>query len=368
MQIKQIDWYQLALPLKAPFKTSYGELKEKAFDLIVLTDELGTQGYGELVTLATPEYTYESLASSRLIAQQFLVPLLKKTTLSHPSEVYELFSSIKGNEMAKACLETAVWDLYARRTNQNLGTLMPEALHNEVAVGVSIGIIEDMTQLVQTVANFIAEGYTRVKLKIKPGYDMIPVKTLRQHFPDLKLMVDANSAYSLSDSQHLKQLDAYQLEMIEQPFADNDFLDHATLQQELATTICLDENIKSLKDVELSHQLHSCRAINLKIPRVGGLMEAFKILDYCRKHDLLVWLGGMYESGVGRALNLQFAAQMSLTFPGDISASDRYFYEDVITQPFKISNGKILRPTAAGSGVQLNHEVITRHLIDHQCL
>ncbi|MGX6962929.1 o-succinylbenzoate synthase [Vagococcus xieshaowenii] len=369
MKIKQIDWYQLALPLKSPFKTSYGEIKEKAFDLVVLTDELGTQGYGELVTLATPEYTYESLVSSRLVAQQFLVPLLKKTSLDHPSDVAELFKSIKGNEMAKSSLETAVWDLYARRTNQNLGeSFMIEPVHDDVAVGVSIGIIEDMAQLVHTVEGFVTEGYTRVKLKIKPGYDIKMVKTVREHFPDLKLMVDANSAYSLVDCELLKQLDQYQLEMVEQPFADNDFLDHAYLQQQLTTSICLDENIKSLKDVELAHHLHSCRAINLKIPRVGGLTEALKILDYCRKHHLLVWLGGMYESGVGRALNLQFAAQTSLIFPGDLSATDRYFYEDIIEQPFEIDDGKLLRPTAPGIGIELNHDVITRHLIHHQRL
>ena len=368
MRIKQIDWYQLRLPLKTPFKTSYGVITEKAFDLVILIDESGTQGYGELVTLESPDYTYESLASSRLIAQQFLVPLLKKHTIHHPSDIQSLFNQVKGNEMAKSCLETAVWDLYARQTNQNLGQLMIEPVLDNVNVGVSIGIIEDMQKLVQTVQQFVLQGYTRVKLKIKPGYDVLPVKTLRHYFPDLKLMVDANSAYSLTDTETLKQLDDFQLEMIEQPFATDDFLDHTSLQKQLKTSLCLDENIKSLNDVKLAHHLNSCQAINLKIPRVGGLNEALKILDYCGKHDLLVWLGGMYESGVGRALNLQFAAQTSMTFPGDLSASNRYFFEDIIDKPFHMNNGTLQRPTAPGIGVDLNHDVISRHLLFHRVL
>ncbi len=224
-----------------------------------------------------------------------------------------------------------------------------------------MGIQTDLAKLLDQITEYVTAGYQRIKLKIRPGYDLKPIDVIRNKFPDIPLMVDANSAYTIKDIPHLLQLDGYDLAMIEQPFAANDFLDHAQLQKELQTDICLDENIRTLKDCELAFSLGSCRSINLKIPRVGGITEAMKIVDFCKEKGLLVWLGGMFESGVGRALNVQFASQKIFTFPGDISASDRYYYEDIITEPFEIQNGELNVPDGLGIGVSLSQETLLKY-------
>lgn len=359
MEIYQIDSYRVRLPLRSPFKTSYGYLTEKAFDLLVITDELGNQGLGELLPFEQPDYIEETLATARMIVTQHLIPLLTKEPLSSPEAISERFSVVKGNEMAKASLETAIWDLYAKRKRQSLTAFFGET-RQRIPVGVSVGIQLDLNLLLEQVRSYVALGYQRVKLKIQPGYDLAPVAFIRQHFPQLELMVDGNSAYTVKDIPHLQQLDSFHLAMIEQPFAANDFLDHSALQKKINTRICLDENIRSLKDCQLAYTLKSCQSINLKIPRVGGITEALKIVRFCQEKELLVWLGGMFESGVGRALNLQFASQIGLPFPGDISASDRYFFEDVITQPFKLENGQLQVPSGVGIGVELNQAVLNQ--------
>lgn len=360
MKICRIDTYHVRLPLRAPFVTSYGRLTEKAFDLLVITDELGNQGIGELVPFQQPDYIEETLETAGIIVTKHLIPLLTKAEIFHPEEVSERFSVVKGNEMAKASLETAIWDLYAKRQGQSLTTFFDET-RTTIPVGVSVGIQEDFNILLAQITAYVEQGYQRVKLKIQPGYDLEPVALIRQHFPKLELMVDGNSAYTVKDIAHLQQLDQFQVAMIEQPFAANDFLDHSLLQKTLKTKICLDENIRSLKDCELAYALESCQSINLKIPRVGGITEALKIVRFCQEKQWLVWLGGMFESGIGRALNLQFASQKAFTFPGDISASDRYFFEDVITEPFELQQGELNVPKGIGIGVQLNPTILRKH-------
>ncbi|MTD40356.1 o-succinylbenzoate synthase [Erwinia sp. CPCC 100877] len=360
MQIKKIDRYCVRLPLKQPFETSYGRITEKAFDLMLVTDEKGNQGIGELVPFEQPDYIEETLDTARIIIEKHLIPLLRNVSFAHPSEIADCFNEVKGHYMAKSSLETAIWDLYAKRQGKSLKSYFRDT-RTKVPVGVSLGIQTDLTKLLEQVTNYVNQGYQRIKLKIRPGYDIAPIAVIRQQFPDLLLMVDANSAYTIADLSHLKKLDKYQLAMIEQPFAANDFLDHARLQREMNTAICLDENIRTLKDCELAFTLGSCRSINLKIPRVGGISEALKISEFCRDKQLLVWLGGMFESGVGRALNLQFASQRLLTFPGDISASNRYYHEDILTEPITIQNGMIQVPDGLGIGVSLAEETLVKY-------
>ncbi|WP_430602736.1 O-succinylbenzoate synthase [Enterococcus sp. DIV0724b] len=360
MEIHRIDRYRVRLPLKSPFETSYGRLTEKAFDILLVTDELGNQGIGELVPFEQPDYIEETIDTARIIIEKHLIPLLINADIQHPKEVSVLFEEVKGNQMAKSSLETAIWDLYAKRSNKSLKTYFNDT-RTQIPVGVSIGIQTDLTKLTDQITKYIDLGYKRIKLKIRPGYDLKPIEAIRQKFPDILLMVDANSAYTIKDIPHLKQLDTYNLAMIEQPFAANDFLDHAQLQKEIKTDICLDENIRSLKDCELAYSLGSCRSINLKIPRVGGITEAMKIADFCKEKELLVWLGGMFESGIGRALNLQFASQKIFTFPGDISASERYYYEDILTEPIEMKQGEIRVPDGVGIGVCLSRDSLLKH-------
>jgi len=360
MNIQSIETYQVRLPLKTPFVTSYGRLEEKAFDLFVITDEQGNQGFGELVAFEQPDYVQETLVTERFIIQQHLIPLLLTEAIEQPQEVSTIFEEVKGHWMGKAALETAIWDLYAKRQQKSLTEFFGPT-RRKIPVGISLGIQEDLPQLLKQVQLAVEKGYQRVKLKIRPGYDVEPVALIRQHFPNLPLMVDANSAYTLADLPQLQRLDHYQLAMIEQPFAADDFLDHAQLQRELKTRICLDENIRSLKDCQVALALGSCRSINLKTPRVGGIHEALKIATFCQENDLLVWLGGMFESGVGRALNLQFASQPTFSFPGDISATERYFYEDIITEPFVLEQGTMTVPQGLGIGVTLSQTNLLKY-------
>lgn len=357
MDIKKIESYQVKLPLVSPFKTSYGYLSHKAMDILVITDELGNQGYGELVAFEQPDYTEETIETARLIMRHHLIPILVSQKIGHPNEVTDLFSSIRGNWMAKSALETAIWDLYAKRHQVSLAQMFNSET-SSLKVGVSIGIQKSISDLLETVSSYIDEGYERIKLKIAPGNDIEMVKAVRKAYPTIPLMVDANSAYSLADISTFQLLDDYHLAMIEQPFGYSDFIEHAALQRHLKTPICLDENIRQVEDVMLAEKLGSARAINLKISRVGGITEAQKIVDYGATHGFTIWCGGMFESGVGRALNLAFASQKGFNFPGDISATTRYFKEDVINETFCLTDGKIAVPNKIGLGISLNKKVL----------
>ena len=361
MKIVKNKQFQMKLPLVSAFKTSYGERTEKLFDLFLLEDEKGYQGVGELVSFEQADYIEETLRMSRQILIDELIPCLFRMEFSHPQEIWQAFQPIQGNFMAKSALETAVWDLYARREKISLQNLF-SATKESVSVGVSMGIQPDATSLLQTAQSYVDQGYERIKLKIAPGNDLGPLRELRAHFPDLQLMADANSAYTLADWQVFKEMDQLKLSMIEQPFHPRDYVDHGELQKRLKTPICLDENIRSLEDVKTAHALKSCQAINLKIPRVGGITEARRIMDFCQQNQLLVWLGGMFESGVGRALNLHLASQSLFTFPGDLSAYDRYFYDDVVDPKAVLENGKLKVPKKHyGIGVTLEEEKIKKY-------
>ncbi|HAM1073348.1 TPA: o-succinylbenzoate synthase [Listeria monocytogenes] len=348
------------LPLIAPFKTSYGELNSKDFYIIELVNEEGIRGYGELEAFPLPDYTEETLGTAISIIKQHLLPILAQKEIRTPEEVNQMFSWIQGNEMAKAAVELAVWDAFAKNEKLSLAKMIG-AKKDSITVGVSIGVQHSAEALVQLVSQYMDEGYERVKLKIAPKKDIQFVKAVREKFPNLSLMADANSAYNREDFLLLKELDHFNLEMIEQPFGTKDFVEHAWLQKKLKTRICLDENIRSLDDLKQAHMLGSCQAVNLKLARVGGMSEALKIARYCSDNNLLVWCGGMLEAGIGRAHNIALAARAEFTFPGDISASNRYFNEDIVSPAFVLNQGKLTVPTGQGVGVALDLDVLQKY-------
>ncbi|EAK9823984.1 o-succinylbenzoate synthase [Listeria monocytogenes] len=360
MYFREARLIHAELPLIAPFKTSYGELMSKDFYIIELVNENGVCGYGELEAFPLPDYTEETLDTAISIVRQHLLPLLAQKEIQAPEDIHQMFSWIQGNEMAKAAVELAVWDVFAKSEMCSLAKMIG-AEKDSIAVGVSVGLQEDTEALVRLVSQYVDAGYERVKLKIAPNKDIQFVEAVRKKFPNLSLMADANSAYNREDFFLLKELDHFHLEMIEQPFGTKDFVDHAWLQEKLTTRICLDENIRSLDDVRQAHLLGSCQAVNLKLARVGGMSEALKIAEYCSDNNLLVWCGGMLEAGIGRAHNIALAARAEFTFPGDISASNRYFNEDIISPAFTLNQGKITVPTGRGIGVALDLDVLQKY-------
>ncbi|MBC1335213.1 o-succinylbenzoate synthase [Listeria booriae] len=357
MLIKKAEIFHLQMPLVAPFKTSYGEMSIKHLCIVKLVSEDGIEGYGELDAFEVPWYTEETTETASLIIRSHLLPQLKGVDLQNPNQVNTLFKVFRGNEMAKAAVETAIWDMFAKASNQPLATFLGGSI-GDIDVGVSIGIQESPEILVNVVRKYVSEGYSRVKLKIKPGSDVESVQQVRATFPNLSLMVDANSGYTRADIETLKKLDKYDLAMIEQPFGTTDFVDHTWLQQQIATPVCLDENIRSLADAKQAFTLKSAKAINLKIARVGGLSEAIAIAEFCFENNMLVWCGGMYEAGIGRAHNIALASRAEFTFPGDISASNRYFHQDIVQNEITINNGKIATPTNIGIGVTVDQPVL----------
>ncbi len=353
------------MQLKNPFQTSFGTLQTKDFFITELIDEQGNHGFGESVAFPSPWYTEETVETTQHMLERFLIPILFQAPIEHPDQVSHRFSIIRRNHMAKAAIEGAVWDLYAKRQALPLATVLG-GTRETVEVGVSIGIQPTISELLDKIDGFVSEGYKRVKLKVKPGWDIDVVRAVRVAFPTLPIMVDANGAYSLKDIDHLKQFDAYNLLMIEQPFGENDFIDHAKLQAELETPICLDESIHSLNDVQLADHLGSCTVISIKIGRVGGLSEAKKIHDFCAEHHIPVWCGGMLEAGVGRAHSIALSTLSEFQFPGDTSASNRYWEKDIIQPEVTMQDGLITIPQSAGIGYAIDWESLETYRVDHR--
>lgn len=349
MLIEEFTVRRLKMCMKEPFTTSFGTLQDKQFLLIEVKDELRNSGWGESVAFEAPWYTEETVETNLHIIRDFLIPLLIGKELSHPDQVGEVFTPIRGNNMAKAAVEGAVWDLYAKRNNLSLA----EALggnRQSIDVGISIGLQQNVDQLISKVQSYLNEGYKRIKVKIKPGEDIELIRSLRTAFPDVPLMADANSAYTLADIDLLKQLDEFRLLMIEQPLGHDDIVDHSVLQKELKTPICLDESIHSLADARKAIALGSTKIINVKIGRVGGLSEAKRIHDYCMGLDVPVWCGGMLEAGIGRAHNIALTSLPNFILPGDTAGSSRYWEKDIITPEVTVLDGQIKVPSTKGIG------------------
>lgn len=362
VKIEEIVLHKIKMRLKQPFRTSFGTMQEKFFYIIESKDDEGNSGFGETVAFTQPWYTEETTETNRHIIEDILTPLLFEKNISHPDEVSAIFSPIRRNHMAKAALEGAIWDLYAKQRGKPLSHLLGGTA-TEIDVGVSVGIQETVQDLLAVIRQYVAEGYKRVKVKIKPGWDVEVIERVRCEFPDLPLMADANSAYTLSDKDHLKKLDQFNLMMIEQPLAHDDMVDHAKLQEQMDTPICLDESIHSFADVRQAVQLGSCKIINLKIGRVGGLTEARRIHDFCLDHNIGLWCGGMLEAGVGRAHNIAITALSGFTLPGDTAASSRYWEEDIIDPEVKVENGRIRVPDQPGIGYHVNRETLAKYTL-----
>lgn len=353
MKIEQITVRKLRMNLKGPFTTSFGTFREKIFLLVEVKDELGNTGWGESVAFDAPWYNEETYKTNWIILEDFLIPLLEGKEIEHPREVNDIFEPIRKNHMAKAMVEGAIWDLYAKRTNQPLWKALG-GTREKIEVGISIGIQPNIETLMSFIDTYVAEGYKRIKVKIKPGWDVEVIRAIRAKYPDLPLMADANSCYRLEDIDMLKELDDFNLMMIEQPLASDDIIDHAHIQKVLKTPICLDESIHSLEDARKAVELGSCKIINIKIGRVGGLTESIKIHDYCKEQGLDVWCGGMLESGIGRAHNVAITTLSNFTMPGDTASADRYWDQDITEPIVTVENGYITVPTASGIGYEPN--------------
>ncbi len=352
MKIDRAALYLLAMPLVAPFRTSFGEERVRHALLVALEGD-GRIGWGECVASSGPWYSGETVNTARHALLDFALPLLRGKEVNHPQEIARLLAPIRGHPMAKATLEGAAWDLVAQREGKPLAAVLG-GTRDRVPAGVSVGIQEDIPTLLARVGNYVAEGYRRVKLKIEPGWDLEPLAAVRERFPDLPLSVDANAAYTPSDASHLNQLDRFGLLMVEQPLRHDDLVGHARLAETLNTPICLDESITSPHRAWEALELGACRIINVKQGRIGGLSAVLEVHRLAQERGVPLWCGGMLETGIGRAVNAAVASLPGFTLPHDISATDRYYHEDIALPPFLLEDGHIRVPTRPGLGVEVD--------------
>lgn len=360
LKITEIQLFEIRLPLVHFFETSFGRTTERRIILTRVADCDGAIGWGECTAGETPAYCEEWTESAWSVLHDILAKLVLSQAVASAAQVSGLMQSVRGNQMAKAAIETAAWDLEAKKANiplwQHLG-----GANREIQCGVSIGIQDSVEQLLDKIQTELAAGYQRIKIKIKPGWDAAVIEKVRAKFGAIPLIADANSAYTLGDIELFKRLDEFGLMMLEQPLAHDDIFDHAKLQRAIKTPICLDEPIKSAPDAEHAIELKSGKIINIKLGRVGGHAEAQKIERICRANQIAAWCGGMLESGVGRAHNIAMSTLAGFTLPGDVSASKRYWREDIIEPPVEVAaNGTITAPNAPGIGFAVNTQMIER--------
>jgi len=350
MELREIE-----LPLKSPFETSFGRTTQRRILIVRVFNRDGASGYGECVASENPFFNHETIDTAWLITTNHIAPLLKTAGIETAAQVNNALAPIRENRMAKAGVEAAIWDLEAKLAGvplwQHIG-----GTRNEIACGVSIGLQSSTEALLEKVSREVESGYQRIKIKIKPGRDVQLAAAVRQQFPAITLSVDANSAYRIeTDAPVLKRLDDYSLLMIEQPLTPGDLVDHSKLQRQLQTPICLDESIVCLANARHAHELGACRIINIKLGRVGGYAEAKSIQAFALESGMPVWCGGMLESGIGRAHNIALSTLSGFTLPGDVSASARYWEEDIIEPPVTVSRtGTIKAPPGPGIGFEVN--------------
>lgn len=359
LQLERIQLREIELPLKAPFETSFGITSRRRVLIVRIFDKSGASGYGECTAMEEPFYNHETIDTAWTIISKYVTEMLASAGVSNAADVGPNLVPIQGNCMAVGAVETAIWDLEAKLLDKPLWQHLGGS-KNVISCGVSIGLQKSPSILLERVAREVESGYQRIKIKIKPGQDIELVKAVRQEFPDITLSVDANSAYSLErDVDLLRELDSYDLLMIEQPLSAGDLVDHAKLQRELKTAICLDESITSLRDARHALELEACRIINIKLGRVGGHTSARDIQDYAEARGIPVWCGGMLESGIGRAHNIAMSTLSGFTLPGDVSASARYWEKDIIEPPVTVTpQGTINLRSAPGIGYEVNEEYI----------
>ena len=359
MRIDRIELRELQMPLVHFFETSFGRTTTRRI-VLVRVDADGLTGWGEVTASEEPFYSYETPETAWHILRDFLIPWTLGRDWAAPGDVAPCFRPIRGHNMAKAALENALWDIAAQQKNLSLAKLVGGTLA-EIPCGVSIGIQTSIGELLEKIGREVAAGYQRIKVKVKPGWDINVLEAIRTRFPRILLMADANSAYSLADVAHLKEFDRFYLMMMEQPLGWDDLLDHAKLQREITTPICLDESIHHADDARKAIEIGACKIINIKLGRVGGFTAARQVHDVCRMQNVPVWCGGMLESGIGRAHNIAMSTLPGFTLPGDVSASKRYWTEDIIDPEVTVSSqGTIHVPQAAGSGYTPNQQRIEK--------
>lgn len=357
--IQEVKMYHVEMELKSPFQTSLGIVRERESLIIEVIDTDGVTGWGEVVAFSSPWYTEETIQTAYHIVKDFLVPIVLKKTFAHPKDLQQPFQLLKRNHMAKAGIELAVWDLFAKKQKLSLSQMLG-GTRREIEAGVVVSI-DSIPNMLLNIEKHVEEGYRRFKIKLSPHTDYSLLKEIRTHFPDLPLMADANSAYTLQDIKKLQALDEFHLMMLEQPLRSDDFIEHRELQKLIKTPICLDESIHSFHDAYSAIVMDSCQIINVKAGRVGGLSESKRIHDLCGIYDIPIWCGGMLETGISRAHNIALASLPNFTIPGDISASSRYWQEDIIEPEVTVTNGVIRVPEKPGIGYEVNRKTLNKY-------
>jgi o-succinylbenzoate synthase len=359
MRIDAIFLRELRLPLVKPFQTSFGTTTERRILLVELRGE-GLTGWGECVAGEHPFFSDETIDTAWLVINQELAPLLAASDPEHGGKCPGIFRAVRGHRMAKSALENAVWDLEAQMKGIPLASLLG-GTRETIDCGVSIGIQPNMEQQLAEVEKEVNAGYQRIKLKIKPGWDVDVLEAVRNRWPEILLSVDANSAYRLNDSDHIVSFDEFNLLMIEQPLWADDFYFHSMLQKRLNTPICLDESIRNRRDALAAIEMESCRIINIKCGRVGGFSEAIAVHNAAQERGVPVWCGGMLETGIGRAHNIALSSLDNFTLPGDVSASKRYWREDIIEPEVVVSKtGEIAVPDLPGRGFEVRTDLVEK--------
>ncbi|HSF79945.1 MAG TPA: o-succinylbenzoate synthase [Anaerolineales bacterium] len=360
MRIERVDLYHLSMPLVSAFETSFGRIQSR--DCILLEARSGDlMGYGECAADRDPGYSYETTGTAWHILADFIIPAVLGQDITSPADVHRLAAHVRGHPLAKAGLELAMWDLFGKQEGRSLRDILG-GQRSQVQVGVSVGLQATPQRLVEVVGDYLDSGYRRIKIKIKPGRDIQDAQAVRRAFPDIRLQVDANSAYTLETAEALKPLDDLGLLLIEQPLSEDDLWDHSRLQAQFTTALCLDESILSARHARQAIEMGACRVINIKPGRVGGLTQAVEIHKLCQELGVPVWCGGMLETGVGRAANLALASLPGFSLPGDISASDRYYREDITHQRFFLNaDSTIDVPTDPGLGVTIEPATLERY-------
>ncbi|WP_221566503.1 o-succinylbenzoate synthase [Alkalihalobacillus sp. TS-13] len=364
MRIEKMTIHKIEMPLKRPFVTAVNTVNNRSLLIVEVESADGVVGWGECSAFDTPWYTEETTDTCLYMMKEFLIPeMLEEKEFGYPEDLSAIFSHYRGHHMAKSCLETALWDVYAKSEGRPLADVLG-GRRRELEVGIAIGMQAHTDDLLFKIDEALQSGYRRIKLKVKPGEDLDMLASVRSRFPEAPLMADANSSYRLDDLERLKEIDQFNLMMIEQPLGATDFVEHAELQKVLRTPVCLDESIISFETAQTAVALGSCKIIAIKHSRVGGLMEAKRIHDYCQKHDVKVWAGGMIESGIGKVHNIALASLDGFEIPGDITASTRYWEQDIITPEIKLENGKVIVSDAPGIGYEVNRKQLERYTVE----
>lgn len=368
MRIDRIDIIRVKTPFAHPFETSFTRFVERDALLIKVYSE-GLIGYGECKAFFAPLYNPEDNGTCLHIIKNIIAPVILHKEIAGPADFMDKVAFIIGNRLAKAAVENALWELLAQREGKSLKTLIG-GVYDEVKVGVSLGIEPTIAALLAKIETYLAKGYHRTKIKIKPGKDIEVLRAIRRHYPDITLTVDANSDYTLADIELFKAMDELNLAYIEQPLAEDDIVDHAALQQAISTPVCLDESIVSVEAARKAIQLGSCRIINIKSSRCGGISESIKIHDLCMQHHIPVWVGGMTELGIGRVQNISFASLPNFTLAHDIAASSRYFAEDITNPPVEITDRCTLLVPDEANGIRyaVDEKAIERMMVSREVI